>query len=122
MTTGGFAIMTAAYGGVFLGRSVLCLGFPCTDASLWLYAPLVGPFVYAAGAPNAGIGVVAVIDGLAQTVGTILIVAGITTFREDLVPIPVESRARIRREARMSWQLAPVLGATSAGLTMRLEW
>jgi hypothetical protein len=122
MTTGGFAIMTAAYGATFLGRSALCLLFPCTDASAWLYAPLVGPFVYAASAPNVGVGVLAVIDGVAQSVGTILIVVGITTFRDDLVPIPVESRARNLRVARMSWQLVPFAGATAAGLAMHLEW
>jgi hypothetical protein len=121
--TGGVAIMSLAYGGVFIGRSILCLTFPCTEASMWLYAPIVGPFVYAAQAPNFGAGALAVLDGLAQSVGTLLIVVGITTFREDLVPIPLESsRAHERRLARTSWQLVPSVGPTSTGLAMHLAW
>jgi hypothetical protein len=92
------------------------------DALALAARQLVGPFVYAASAPNVGVGVLAVIDGVAQSVGTILIVVGITTFRDDLVPIPVESRARNLRVARMSWQLVPFAGATAAGLAMHLEW
>lgn len=71
----------------------------CRSGSQWLYVPVVGPFVTATQAPTTGGQALSVFDGALQSLGAVLVIAGVSMPRTVVVWQDEEAQLRIAPSA-----------------------
>jgi len=76
---GGLWVTGVPYGlSVLYAMSTCGAQMDCRSGSQWLYVPVVGPFVTATQAPTTGGQALSVFDGALQSLGAVLMIAGVS--------------------------------------------
>jgi hypothetical protein len=107
----GLSVLAVPYGFSVLYALGTCgAQMACRQGSQWLYVPVVGPFVTATQAPTSGGQALSVFDGVLQTIGAAIALAGAAMPRSVVVWQD--------RSAALRLTPAPIPGG--AGLSMTL--
>ncbi len=107
-TGGAIAVLAVSYGTSFTAAVGCKFVSGCGDAGNWLFLPVVGPFGQMAVTHSPVGNAFLAIDGVAQGLGVMMIVAA--RLFPDEVFVASESRATVR--------VAPLMGSSGRGLAL----